>query len=280
MLGDTAVVMLHFGSSPVTATSLEALRQSYPDPQFPRVFLVENGTPFEGRENFSGVTWIALPKNLGYGGGNNRGLRAALDAGARFVILLNNDVHVVPGAFEAMRRAAESPTVGLVGLPLEESQGVVWGGGRVSWWTGKAQLALEPTAPGSLDYIHGACVGLTRAVLERVGMLREDFFLYWEDVDYGLRARQAGFTFAVADTVPLRHRSRSRTAGAAASKTYYLVRNAVYLMSEQGTLPVRWWMQMLNPLRQWVATLRGKQVVVRALQDAARGVIGPAPIDL
>ncbi|TSC72307.1 MAG: glycosyl transferase family protein [Parcubacteria group bacterium Gr01-1014_38] len=280
LLNDTAIVVLHFGSPEVTETALETIRHWYPNPQSPRVFVVEHGVPSVTLERFRDVTRISLPKNLGYGAGNNQGLRVALDAGARLVILVNNDVRITPGAFEAMRRAADQPTVGIVGFPVREPEGMVWGGGRVSWWALKTHLARQPTAPAALHYIHGVCLGLTRACVERVGMLREDFFLYWEDVDYGLRARRAGFTFAVAHASPLLHLSSLHGAGRETPKTYYLVRNAVYLVSEWGTLPARWWVRVLTPLRRWVATVRGKRMVARALADAARGVVGPAPTDL
>lgn len=279
-LRDTAVVLLHFGHPEVTEAALETLRRVYPNPRVPHVVVVENGSLPLALEKFPGITRVSLPENLGYGGGNNHGLRAALSEGAQFIILMNNDVRIAGGAFEAMRRAAEHPGMGVVGLPLQESEGVVWGGGRVSWWTLRACLRREPGPPNSLHYIHGACVGLTRACIERVGLLREDLFLYWEDVEYGFRARRNGFSLAVADIPPLAtHTSRPSHRDADDRKTYYLVRNAIYVLNEYGTVPVRWWGRMLQPLRRWVANARGKRNVVRALTDARRGVVGPVPSD-
>ncbi|MDP3685337.1 MAG: hypothetical protein Q8R32_00730 [bacterium] len=51
-------------------------------------------------------------------------------------------------------------------------------------------------------------------------------------------------------------------------------------MNEYGSIPVRWWVRMLHPFRYWIATARGKRNVARALADAARGIVGPAPKDL
>lgn len=280
-LRDTAVILLHFGLPEVTEAALETLRRVYPNPRAPHIFLVENGFPFLAPEKFQGVTRISLPENLGYGAGNNCGVRSALSQGAQFVVLINNDVQISAGALEAMRRAADRSGVGVVGLPLQESEGLVWGGGRVLWWTLRVRLLREPGVAGSLHYIHGACLGITRACVERVGLLREDFFLYWEDVEYGFRARRRGFSLAVADVPPLtRHLSRPLNSDADMQKTYYLVRNAIYFMNEYGAIPVRWWVRILHPLRRWIATARGKQVVTRALADAIRGVVGPAPTDV
>lgn len=274
ILADTIVVLTHFGEPSATERSLRALRTHYPRAEDPFVLLVENGSRFPVPADITGVQSIALPDNRGYGAANNAGLRIALKRGANFVIFVNNDVVLAPGSLEAMRHASSKPGVGLVGVPLLEPEGKVYGGGTVSWWRLRAELTRTPNLGQQLDYIHGACLGVTRHCVEQVGAFREDFFLYWEDVEYGLRARRAGFGFAVADCAPLVHTS---TPTDASEKTYYLVRNAVRLASEASPLPARWWAHLLTPLRAFAARVRGKRSVVRALADARRGKTGAAP---
>lgn len=272
LLADTVVVLLHFGEPSLTERSLRAVRAHYPETKAPFVLLVENGIRFPMPTDITGVQSLALPDNRGYGAGNNAGLRVALARGANFVVFVNNDVVLSPGTLEAMRRAATRPGVGLVGAPLLEPAGCVYGGGTVSWWRLRSELTRTPVLGEQLDYIHGACLGMTRHCAEQVGMFREDFFLYWEDVEYGLRARRAGVGLAVADCPPLVHPS---TPTDAPEKTYYLVRNAIQLATEMAPLPARWWIRLVTPLRAVAARVRRKPSVARALTDARRGRSGP-----
>lgn len=276
LLSDTAVIILHWGNPEVTRLTLERLRRVYQVQGEPFVILVENGPPLVPAEEFS-VETLRLPRNLGYGAANNAGIRAAMDVGAKFVVLLNNDVGVSGGLFEAMRDAARRPGVGLVGAVLQEADGPVYGGGRVSWLTLQTTLAHRPVPEQRLHYIHGACLGITRECLQATGMLREDFFLYWEDVDLGLRARRTGFRFAVVAHPALPHHASLSLGMGSPAKTYYLVRNALHLVEAHGSLPARLWSRLLLPWRQRLAEHRGKVHVLRALQDAVLGIKGPAP---
>lgn len=273
-LVDTVIVLLHFGEPSRTERSLRSVRAHYPQVEAPSVLLVENGSRFQVPSDIAGVQSLALRDNRGYGAANNAGLRQALARGANFIVFMNNDVLLAPGILEAMRRAATRPGVGLVGAPLLEPDGCAYGGGTVSWWRLRSALARAPVPGERLDYIHGACLGMTRATAEKVGPFREDFFLYWEDVDYGLRARRAGVGLAVADCTPAVHTS---TPTDASEKTYYLVRNAVWLATEMAPLPARWWVRLVTLPRAFAARVRGKQSVARALMDARHGKTGAAP---
>lgn len=271
--------MLHHGKPAATRVALEQLRRAYPDPQHPVVILVENGPPPVAAGEL-GITVVRLPANVGYGAGNNAGIRAALQTGVSFVILVNNDVVLGPGSLEGLV-AALSREVGLVGATLREDGGLVYGGGRVNWFTLRTELAREPKAPETLHYLHGACLGITRRCLDTIGLFREDFFLYWEDVEYGIRARRAGFRFAVAAHPEVLHAGSAAARDATArQKTYYLVRNALHCARLAAPRSAYYCAELLLPLRERLAVQRGKWVVARALADARRGVVGPAPADL
>lgn len=278
-LSETAVVILHHGKPAVTRVALEQLRRAYPDPRRPVVILVENGPPPVAAGEL-GITVVRLPTNGGYGAGNNAGIRAALQAGVSFVILVNNDVILGPGSLEGLVAAASSREVGLVSATIREDSGLVYGGGRVNWLTLRTELAREPKSPEVLHYLHGACLGLTRRCLDTIGLLREDFFLYWEDVEYGQRARRAGFRFAVAAHPEVLHVGSAASRDATARKTYYLVRNALHCARLAAPRSAYYCAELLLPLREQLAVRRGKWIVARALADARQGVVGPAPDDL
>lgn len=143
--------------------------------------------------------------NLGFAGGNNVGLRWALrDASCQYVWLLNNDTVVTPGALaQAVARMAQRPDIGLCGSTLvyEHDRQTVQalGGSAYSRWTGRTrhlgargQLADVPADPTATEAVMACVVGAAMLVrrewLETVGLLCEDYFLYFEEIDWATRA--------------------------------------------------------------------------------------------
>ena len=143
---------------------------------------------------------IATGGNLGFAGGNNVGLRYALSRpDCQCLWLLNNDTVVEPDALSALIRAVQAdPELGLCGSILRDyscpASVLTLGGRRYNRWSGRTR----PILPGSqkernaphlpLDYVEGASLLVTRAFLETVGLMAEDYFLYFEEMDWVMRA--------------------------------------------------------------------------------------------
>ncbi|MBV8675002.1 MAG: glycosyltransferase family 2 protein [Acidobacteriaceae bacterium] len=151
--------------------------------------------------------------NLGFAGGNNVGLRLALsDATCRFVWLLNNDTVVAPDALgQLIARMQERPEAGICGSKLVYYRDVhkvqVLGGSIYKRWVarighiGAGLDATQPIEPGTVEsrmqYVVGASMMIRRELLERIGLLDERYFLYFEELDLCTRARKAyGLTYA------------------------------------------------------------------------------------
>lgn len=151
--------------------------------------------------------------NLGFAAGNNTGIRWALAAGADVVWLLNNDTEVEPGALAALvARCQADPAIGLCGSKLiyhgNRRMVQARGGSRYNPATGLGQHigVGEPTdAPEdaqdieqSLDYVVGASMLATRRFLLDVGLMAEDYLLYFEEIDWAMRGRRAGYRLGYA----------------------------------------------------------------------------------
>src|SRR5882762_1861997 len=117
------------------------------------VLALDNGSTDDSlqriRERFPEVEIMELGENLGYAKGNNMGIRAALERGAEYVWILNNDTTVDPKALVAMvERAKVDSSVGAVGSVLffmdRPHQVQAWGGGRVNFWLGGASVFDAP----------------------------------------------------------------------------------------------------------------------------------------
>jgi GT2 family glycosyltransferase len=155
--------------------------------------------------------------NLGFAAGMNVGLRCALaDPDCQYFWLLNNDTAVMPDSLQAMvRRMEQDPSMGLCGtLTLSyRSPGEVQteGGNHYSRWTARvrkrpfrrAEDILAP--PSSIDYVNGASMLASRAFLEEVGLLEESYFLYFEELDWAMRAR-GRFTLGCAHDAIIYHK--------------------------------------------------------------------------
>ena len=198
--------------------------------------------------DFPAVELIRTGENLGFAGGNNVGIRRALERGADWVLLINNDAVAVPGIAEALERAAAARPrrrrARLQGDVRERRDGDVRRGEVPR--AGSATRA-GVTGHGGPDTFHllrdtgradGAAMAVSRAAIERAGLLDERLFLYVEDVDWSLRISAAGFAVVfVPDAVVLHQGSASSGGSASTANLYYSTRNTIFVSERARPLP-------------------------------------------
>lgn len=164
----------------------------------------EDGSAAAIRDAYPRVTVIEAGRNLRFAGGNNAGIRHALDRGAAQILLLNNDTTVAPDFLEHLTGSLNgTPGTGVVAPKVfyYSSPGVIWyAGGEISFWTGTMRHAGIRQSDGprfgtvtDTAYASGCCFLALRKVFEEIGLLDETFFMYTEDADWCLRARTAGY---------------------------------------------------------------------------------------
>lgn len=170
------------------------------------------------RTAYPKVRLIELGRNLGFAGGNNYGIRYALESGSDYVWLLNNDSEPQSGALEAMLAVAQSdPQIAAVGCVLRHAEPPhavqSWGGGRIALWAGFNTVARKPRPSDWFDYICAGSMLVRREALLDIGLLDDGYFLYWEDADFGFRLRHEGWKLAVASDAVVLHKENGSTAG-------------------------------------------------------------------
>jgi GT2 family glycosyltransferase len=198
------------------------------------------------RDAFPDVRVIESDDNLGFSGGCNLGIRAALDAGARFVLLMNSDAILAPDALERLLMAmAEQPSLGIVApvlLSREEPDHVASAGIFFSERTGRMRhraagrrfVAVGAAPAQVVDAVSGCVMLVRREVFEKVGLLDEAYFFSFEDIDFCLRARDAGFETACVHDARAYHEG-GRTIGRRSSRrVYFGTRNHLRLASRVG----------------------------------------------
>ena len=218
------VVIVNYRSAALTLAALRSLAPEVADLPGTRVVVVDNhGGDDDAEVLCSGIAdlgfkpWcelMALEQNAGFASGNNAALRRALasDAPAEYFLLLNPDTVVCPGALRALWEFAEAhPEAGIAGSQLLTPEGKLASCAfrfpsllselETGLRLGVVSRALAPyrtTIPltGQVvpaDWVSGASLLIRRAVLEQVGLLDEDYFLYFEEVDFCLRAARQGW---------------------------------------------------------------------------------------
>lgn len=137
--------------------------------------------------------------NLGFAAGSNVGIRRAIKNGAEAVLLLNQDT-IVKDDFLLSLLANPADIAGPVIKFRRKGRWIYDLGGKVNWWMGRTKhiecLKVSGFKSLKIDYVSGCAMLIKRPVLKKIGLLDEKYFLYFEDVDFCLRAKKAGFAIA------------------------------------------------------------------------------------
>ena len=275
-------VVLSWNGREDTLACLRSLEREEAD-----VIVVDNASSDGTAEAVTGAEVIRNERNLGYAGGMNVGIRAALERGADAVLLLNNDVEVEPGAVAALSEALDDAGALCPVVTFADDPDRVWYAGASfdprRGYNGRHRTDIaQPIA--ETERICGAAVLIPRSTFERIGMLDEELFAYVEDADWSLRARQAGLPLRVTAAARVRHKVSASTGGQGSPDAiYYSVRNLLRVCERHAPLaPVGTWRRRLTALGAFTAqALLGRQrrAGLRAVRDGwrdfRRGRFGP-----
>ena len=231
------VIVLNFNGSRWLAACLESLRAT--EYANFKILLVDNASTDDGVElvckNFPEVELIINPANLGFSEGNNVGIRAALNAGADYVVLLNPDTKVTPRWLSELIAVGEDEReVGILGavqLAYDSDEFNSWTttalSSHLSFLSTKpheedtkkskedfASLRepscafVEESFPRSwipVEWVEGACFAIKREVIETVGLLDPIYFAFYEEIDFCRRAACGGYKTALVPRSRIHH---------------------------------------------------------------------------
>lgn len=147
--------------------------------------------------------------NIGFAAAVNKGVRKALKSAATHVLLLNPDVIINSNDLQKLLKI-DGDIVSPILKFRRQGEWIYDFGGKVNWVFGRT-VHIETASDQRLvtsdqsDYVSGACMLIRREVIEKIGFFDEGFFLYFEDVDFCLRAKRAGFKMAVNPKIVVPH---------------------------------------------------------------------------
>lgn len=196
------------------------------------LYVVDSGSSdssvavIEDDDRLSARVWVeASAENIGIAEGNNRGIARALQDGCDWILLLNNDTVFEGDLLDGLIGVAESRGIDLLSPLIEaaEPSGSIWyAGGHMNRWqsfrtvherAGKP-LSAAPTGLRSTGFGSACCLLVSRSVISATGLMNPLLFVYFDDVDFAIRARAAGFEFWYTDGVRMLHKASSLTGGA------------------------------------------------------------------
>ena len=241
-----SIITVNYNGLDLTVELLNSIQKlSYPALE---IFVVDNASKASPQshlqEFFPEVKFIRSDTNLGFAGGNNL---AARQAKGEFLFFINNDAEITEGCLEKLVVLFEKrPKLGIVS-PLicyfNESKGA---SADLIQYAGMTQMNALTARNSTIGekirdskqfadamptaYAHGAAMMISKKAMNKVGLMFEDFFLYYEELDWCERIKHAGFEIYVEPSARIYHKESATVGALSTLKTYYINRNRIYFM--------------------------------------------------
>lgn len=283
MTGRISAVIVNYRKPALTAETVESLRHV---PQFGSltVRIVDNGSGDGSLERLrakcADCEILDAGSNLGFAGGCNVGIRRALEAGDERILLLNNDTEVAPDFMTGLLAQADDRTLTTPRIVRADDPAKVWyGGGFVSRFRGGFYHETDAGSAGrarDVTFASGCCLLMPASFFRTCGLMREDFFLYYEDAELCLRATANGFRIRYVPESVVRHKVSSTTGADSPLTAYYGTRNRLRLMADWKFPPTAFAYVVGTRLAKAVTARHSafRRAIVRGLFDCLRGRSG------
>ncbi|RSK43086.1 glycosyltransferase family 2 protein [Hymenobacter rigui] len=237
-----SIVSVNYNQPAVTCRLLASLRGlTYPNYE---ILVVDNGSPTADpgpiAAQFPEVQLIRSAQNLGFAGGNNLALPAAC---GKYILFLNNDTEVEPGLLEPLVQLFETNARAGIASPkiryyYSANRLIQYAGCRgISPWTGRGRtIGSREADHGQYDasrrtgLAHGAAMMLPRAVIQHVGLMPEQYFLYYEEHDWCQMVQRAGYECHYVGSTTVHHKESVSIGRASVLQTHYMFRNRLLFM--------------------------------------------------
>ena len=249
-----AVILVNWKKYNLTSNCIDSLNKS--NYKNFKIILVDNEysekSLIDLRNKHKELIVFKEKNNLGFAGGNNIGIRYALENDYDYIMLLNNDTEVKENfILPLVERIEKDHFLGAV-QPLIlnfSNKSIIWNaGGKLNKFLGITSTRLNNKLNSSIvfddytDWISGCCILIKSEILTKVGLLDEKFFNYYEDVDWSLRMKNLGYDLGfVKESIIYHHEGKSwiqkkSWEGSVSPYTHYLnIRNHIYFIKKHNS---------------------------------------------
>lgn len=235
-----SIITVNFNQSYVTEALLKSiyLTNNYP---LVEIIVVDNGSKInsvpEWEVQYPDIKFIYSERNLGFAGGNNLGIKAAK---GDYLFLVNNDTEFTPGLIEGLVNTLdENPLAGMVSPKIryfDQPHTLQYMGYTpMNYFTARNScIGQFETDKGQYDhltgptgYVHGAAMMVKRECIEKAGLMAENFFLYYEELDWCDHIKKAGYQAWLAANALIYHKESISVGKDSALKAYFMNRNRI-----------------------------------------------------
>lgn len=246
-------------------------------------------------------TAVLLEENAGFGGGTNAGVARADEMGASIVVALNPDARIDTASLTSLVLAVQRDPMLLASPTIVGPRGEPWFAGADLYLDDGAVRGARARArfPAAVrrEWATGACFAISLELWHRIGGFDEEYFLYWEDIDFSHRVLDSGGRWSLVDATVVHDAGGTQAdvaSGRALSETYYYynIRNhLLYAVKHLDEQHVRRWLRaaprvgygvlLRGGRRQLVVSVRPWRAYLRALRDGrriARARLAPMPV--
>lgn len=292
MKNNAAVIIINYNGINDTLECVESLRKSTVSAD---IIIVDNASDNdEGKrlnEFCQDDTVLISSDNLGFAGGNNLGIRRAMDMNYEYIILLNNDTVIDPEMIGRLLKEASDTTIAVPAMYYFGHPDEPWYyGGEINRWTGNAinyEKKGSDTGNKEVSFATGCCMAIHRAIFEKVGMLDDSFFMYFEDAEFCIRCQKNGIKILFVPEAKLWHKvGRSSGGNGSALSIYYVTRNRLNCVKKYRdcfkftAYPFSLYSRYFRMLQMRCSRKSGWRAFKVAIRDHKAGVTGKRNIIL
>lgn len=247
------ISILHFGSPETTIKCLKSIKAIKKDSINLRIVVVDNDTrnriSIDKKELDLDIKLITSEENLGFTGGHNKAIKHAMDNGADYIMILNNDVTVDKDLIiELINQFKKNNKVGIASPKMYFTPGqefhkdryekgdkgkVIWYAGGITDWDNviNSHRGVDEVDHGQFekveetDFATGACMMVKREVIDEIGDFDKRYFLYYEDADLNMRIKKEGYKILFVPKGKLWHNNAGSSGSGSELQDYYITRN-------------------------------------------------------
>ena len=248
-----SIITVNFNQSYVTEELLASISHTNTYPSI-EIIVVDNGSKInsvpEWTLKFPDIVFIRSERNLGFAGGNNLGINAAK---GDYFFLVNNDTEFTPGLVQTLVETLESNLrIGMVSPKIryfdQPEMLQYMGFTDMNYYTARNESIGQfetdngqyDHLTGSTGYAHGAAMMVKKECIDKAGLMADNFFLYYEELDWCDRIKRAGYEIWLQPAALIYHKESVSVGKVSALKEYFMNRNRILFIRRNAPLLARW----------------------------------------
>jgi hypothetical protein len=236
----------------------------------------KDGSLEEVKKYLTRAHFIKNEKNLGFATAVNIGIRFSLEKMADYVFLLNNDAEIENETLQKLVDEMEKDMKTGIGSPLifKKQNGKIWfAGGKINWWKMRTEHYFTNLSQNSYETKHvtGCSMMIKKEVFKEIGLFNQNYFLYYEDADFCLRARKAGYKIMIFPKAIVYHLEKSDENKE--NKVYWLVISGLIFFKNNTPAFLKIWTFfyfLLRRIKNWRDVKFRKSNLAKIVQKAYR----------